>query len=318
MIRISVPDDYIETDPEQARCELHGQDFVRVVNTPDSLHLPAKAAPITIACEAENYRLTTQSLNTKMDGWIFGNIIFGGVVGAVIDASRGAGQKYPPHVMVFLEPDAFVSEKARDEWYRQRKAALEEEWDRKIDIITTKCPPDADCSDRLDKAQEAKEQSLIELEEIRARSEIRPSGTSRRDVSVSGAGGEAKDSRDSESFNPYGRWNVVLKQAQGSCYLGFSQFDGIVHIRRGKAEKSFSSSASVLNFSLERNDEEVFVAKVLITQRKPSGNVLTDEKVVDLSRKNIRFSLSQPGDTIGDVYHGCNGFKITVNMRKLD
>jgi len=32
---------YIETDPETARCELHGQDFKRVVTTPTSIHLPA-------------------------------------------------------------------------------------------------------------------------------------------------------------------------------------------------------------------------------------------------------------------------------------
>mgnify|MGYP001010576331 FL=1 len=81
---------YLETDPEKARCVLHGQDFKRVVTTPDSIQLPSAAAPITVACEAEGYKTATAVLDTKSDGWIWGNILLGGVIGAVVDGARGA------------------------------------------------------------------------------------------------------------------------------------------------------------------------------------------------------------------------------------
>jgi hypothetical protein len=48
-------------------------------------------------------------MDTKSDGWIWGNIILGGVVGAVIDGARGAGFKYPPKFVVILEPEEFAN-----------------------------------------------------------------------------------------------------------------------------------------------------------------------------------------------------------------
>ena len=43
---------YIATSPEQARCELKGGDFTRIVDTPATLTLPAAAAPIIVECSA--------------------------------------------------------------------------------------------------------------------------------------------------------------------------------------------------------------------------------------------------------------------------
>ncbi len=163
---------YIETDPEKARCELHGQDFKRVVETPSSIHLSADAAPITMACSADGYRTTTQPLDTEMDGWIFGNIIFGGVVGVVIDAARGAGQKYPPHVMVFLEPEVFTSEAARDEWFDRRRKTIEDQWQKKIQMVKSHCVDEITCRDKIKKVEKNMDKELDELEERRQRSPV--------------------------------------------------------------------------------------------------------------------------------------------------
>ncbi|MCH8111383.1 MAG: hypothetical protein IH905_05430 [Proteobacteria bacterium] len=85
---------YVATEPEAARCELHGDDFTRVINTPGSLVIPSVAAPVTVTCDAEDYRTTTGELDTSADGWMAGNIIFGllgGGIGLIVDAARGAG-----------------------------------------------------------------------------------------------------------------------------------------------------------------------------------------------------------------------------------
>lgn len=81
---------HLQTEPEVARCELRGKNLDRVVHTPHSVNLPASAAPITVARKADGYRTATAELDTSTDGWIFGNVLFGGVVGTAVDAVRGA------------------------------------------------------------------------------------------------------------------------------------------------------------------------------------------------------------------------------------
>lgn len=130
---------YLETDPEVCRCELHGQDFKRLVTTPNSIGLPSEAAPITIACTAPGYKRTTATLDTKMDGWIWANIVFGGVVGAVIDGARGSGFKYPPKFAMILEPEEFRTLDERDAWFDKRKTDLNTLWEAKIKRVKGQC-----------------------------------------------------------------------------------------------------------------------------------------------------------------------------------
>lgn len=130
---------YLETKPEVAKCELHGQDFTRVVTTPNSIPLPSEAAPITIACTAPGYKRGTGTLDTKADGWIWGNILFGGVIGAVIDGAKGAGFKYPPRYSLVLEPEQFATLDDRDQWFGMRKAELELKWEQKLKKVKSQC-----------------------------------------------------------------------------------------------------------------------------------------------------------------------------------
>jgi hypothetical protein len=160
---------YIETDPEKARCELHGQDFKRVIETPNSIGLPAEAAPITVACKAPGYRTTTGTLDTKLDGWIFGNILFGGLVGIVIDAARGAGQKYPPRFSLVLDPESFASAAARDEFYDRQRKTAEDKWAKTIRDAESRCGSVTDserssCQANLDLARTEREKELKEIE----------------------------------------------------------------------------------------------------------------------------------------------------------
>lgn len=167
---------YFETDPEKARCVLHGQDFRRVVETPASMTLNSDAAPITVACKAEGYRETAEVLDTSMDGWILGNIIFGGVVGAVVDAARGAGQKFPPRFMVVLEPSTFSTGAERDDWYDRRRRLVVEKWKRVISQAETQCSDEAvddACEARVKELQVKRDAELKQLEARRGRALVK-------------------------------------------------------------------------------------------------------------------------------------------------
>lgn len=166
----------IETVPEVARCELNGKEFVQVVNTPASLELPAKAAPIVLTCSADGFLPTTADMDTAADGWILGNILLGGVVGIAIDAARGAGQKYPPKVTVILEPSEFADLAARDAWYDNRRDMLMTKWETAMLTVRTECnrvEGGKDCPAEMEKVEAARQVELNKLEARRSSAQVR-------------------------------------------------------------------------------------------------------------------------------------------------
>jgi|GEM_PF-338611 len=166
---------YVETIPEKCRCTLHGQDFQRVIITPGSINLPAEAAPLTVMCEADNYQTTSVVMDTKMDGWVFGNILFGGVIGAVVDAGRGAGQKYPPKLTVQLDPVYFASEMKRDDYYAMRVKVAKDQFEAERKRIERRYKQDSQRSARerkLDALDIEESEVLVRLETNRINSII--------------------------------------------------------------------------------------------------------------------------------------------------
>lgn len=50
----------------------------------------------TIRIELDGYSPYEVALDRKLDGWYFGNILFGGIIGLVVDAANGAMYKLTP------------------------------------------------------------------------------------------------------------------------------------------------------------------------------------------------------------------------------
>lgn len=168
---------YIETTPEEARCVLHGQDFKRVMTTPNSINLPSEAAPITVACSAEGYLTETKKLDTSMDGWVLGNIIFGGIIGGIVDVARGAGSKYPTMISLILQPKEFASAEKRDMWFFAREAAINLKWDAAIVKEQRKCKKKSQyavnrCTKKVDAATSSRIDALAQLAQNRAMSVV--------------------------------------------------------------------------------------------------------------------------------------------------
>ncbi|MBC8242813.1 MAG: hypothetical protein H8E20_00335 [Verrucomicrobia bacterium] len=76
--------------------------------TPYTLTLSAKsgayqAAEYTLTLEKDGYQITHSKLNASLDGWYFGNIIFGGLLGIlIIDPITGSMWKLPSNHVVNL------------------------------------------------------------------------------------------------------------------------------------------------------------------------------------------------------------------------
>ncbi|MFQ5958647.1 MAG: hypothetical protein ACE5LF_04690 [Alphaproteobacteria bacterium] len=109
---------------EEAECSLvdnKGMNYY-VKSTPDSVVVNRGDGPLMITCEADGYKKTTTEFDEKFEGWTLGNVIFGGIVGVVVDAASGAAQQYPGELLVFMEPDKWVSEEQKQQWIEEKAA----------------------------------------------------------------------------------------------------------------------------------------------------------------------------------------------------
>lgn len=89
-----------QSNPEDAKVSVGG----RVIGkTPVTLQMKKKAGQPLIF-EKEGYKTLTMQLDTRMNGWFWGNILIGGLLGSTTDGVSGAVYEYSPsQYMVSLE-----------------------------------------------------------------------------------------------------------------------------------------------------------------------------------------------------------------------
>lgn len=96
---------YIFTDPLGARCDLMGRDgFRQVVQAPAAVTLPLTAAPVVVACDAPGHSTGAEILDADREGWVFGDVLLGGVPRQFLTSTTGLGSAYPVEVTVTLAP----------------------------------------------------------------------------------------------------------------------------------------------------------------------------------------------------------------------
>ncbi len=84
--------------------------------TPGVLNLNRKEIAYVLTFEKQGYKPVEVSLRRTIDGWLFGNIIFGGLIGIVIDFSSGSAYKLTPSEVetVLGEKTASLKNPAKD------------------------------------------------------------------------------------------------------------------------------------------------------------------------------------------------------------
>jgi hypothetical protein len=94
----------ISTQPPGAACSVSrdGMQISAVISTPGSIKIDKSRKDLSITCTKDGYQTTTMNYSSSFNGMTFGNVILGGAVGAVVDASTGANYNYPKEVMVAM------------------------------------------------------------------------------------------------------------------------------------------------------------------------------------------------------------------------
>ncbi len=68
----------------------------QATTTPGVLTLNRKEIGYVLTFEKQGYKPVEVSLRRTVDGWLFGNILFGGLIGLVIDFASGSAYKLTP------------------------------------------------------------------------------------------------------------------------------------------------------------------------------------------------------------------------------
>ena len=163
----------VDTDPSGAMCTLaRDAKTLAVINpTPGSVPVEKARGTIAVACTKQGYLEASFNLASEFQAMTFGNILFGGIVGIIVDGASGAMHEYPAKVTLTLIPEAFPTVAARDEFFERMRSALEREAAEVKGRIEQQCARN-DCQQQLAAADAGKTDKLAEIERRRAAATI--------------------------------------------------------------------------------------------------------------------------------------------------
>ncbi|MDP1645404.1 MAG: hypothetical protein Q8L71_07870 [Thiobacillus sp.] len=85
-----------------ANCKLTNNKGTWFVTSPGSVSVRRSYDDLLINCEKENQEPGLASVKSSTKAMAFGNIIFGGVIGAGVDVATGAAYDYPTMITVLM------------------------------------------------------------------------------------------------------------------------------------------------------------------------------------------------------------------------
>lgn len=87
-----------------ATCELeNNKGKWYIPSTPGSVTVQRSYKDLHISCEKKGYKKAHKSVESKTKAMAFGNIIFGGVIGAGVDVATGSAYDYPTDITLDME-----------------------------------------------------------------------------------------------------------------------------------------------------------------------------------------------------------------------
>jgi hypothetical protein len=85
-----------------AECRLTNNNGSWTVKTPGVATVRKSADDLLVRCEIQDREPGLAKVVSSVNAGLFGNVIFGGAIGAVIDHTRGTAYDYPSQVRVVL------------------------------------------------------------------------------------------------------------------------------------------------------------------------------------------------------------------------
>ena len=110
-----------------ASCELGNKKGKWFVTTPGSVGISRSNDDIQVSCTKDGYLPGKQGVVSDTKGMMFGNIIFGGGIGAIIDHNSGAAYEYPSVIQIVMSRIAKATDALTSSLMPNVMAATEKE-----------------------------------------------------------------------------------------------------------------------------------------------------------------------------------------------
>jgi hypothetical protein len=94
----------LSQDIAGATCQLSNNKGTWFVTTPGSVTIHRSYDAINVACEAPGYVAHAGTADSATKDLAWGNLLFGGLIGAAVDAGTGAAYDYPSLIILNLQP----------------------------------------------------------------------------------------------------------------------------------------------------------------------------------------------------------------------
>ena len=89
-------------DVEGVKCEMNNDEGTWFVLTPGSAFVHRYNKDLQVVCKKTGIDVGTASIVSRTKGNMFGNIILGGGIGAIVDHNNGSAYEYPSLVKIFM------------------------------------------------------------------------------------------------------------------------------------------------------------------------------------------------------------------------
>ncbi len=99
---------------DKADCALDNDKGHWTSSAPNFVNVRRSAEDLTVVCKKEGFADGILKAVSRAAGSMFGNIIFGGGVGALIDHNKGTGYNYPDQLPVKMGASVLVDRKDQD------------------------------------------------------------------------------------------------------------------------------------------------------------------------------------------------------------
>lgn len=104
-----------EGKPIEAECKLENDRGQWTAKTPSNVTVRKSGEDLNVTCKREGIPDGLLKAISRAAGSMWGNIIFGGGVGAIIDHSQGTGYDYPNQLPVKMGESVVVDKRAENQ-----------------------------------------------------------------------------------------------------------------------------------------------------------------------------------------------------------
>lgn len=105
-----------------AECDLESPKGKWSVKTPGSIMVLRSAEDMQVECRKGADTPGLAKLISRAHGGMFGNIIFGGGIGAIIDHNKGTGYEYPNRAVIVMGETRMIDRKDEETEERARQS----------------------------------------------------------------------------------------------------------------------------------------------------------------------------------------------------